>query len=260
MRLLTLTLLLLVAPTAPAHPLPNLRFDRTVQVKVESTGVVVKYALELNEWTMAIDGNRLLTAADVAGVTGGRAYANKYGARKAVFIADNLRAEFAGKPLVFKVRSIDLEADSDHPRFRFTFRAERPGDAVGRFTFEDQNFENVVGRISLTLEEAGERFELSDIVEPADLRGKASLQYKFGDDERARRVEATIASTVPPPLPPVVVAEAQTEPSKPDEPQLSLGSTVLFVAVGIVAVVLMARFVVSRWNSLAAPATVSPNS
>lgn len=215
MRFAALIPLILFASTATAHPLPNLRYDRTVHVKVESTGVVVRYVLELNDWTMAIDGNRLLTAEDVAGLTGGQAYAKKYGAKKAIHIADNLRAKFDGRALNFAVKKIELEPDRDHPRFRFTFRAERTPSA-GRFTFEDQNFEHVVGQISLTLEEANERVELLDIVEPTDLRGKASLEYKPGDDERARRVEATIRPPIipeqPPAVPPSTVVSASEQP------------------------------------------------
>ena len=255
MRFLTLLPILLLAPSAFAHPLPNMRFDRTVHVKVESAGIVVRYVLELGEWTMAIDGQRLLTDADVAGLTGGQAYANKYGARKALFLADNLRGKFDGKPLAFAVKSIEAIPDREHLRFRFTLRAERPKDGAGRFTFEDQNFENAVGQISLTLEEANDRVNLTDIVEPTDLRGKASFQYQPGDDVRARRVEATIVSSV---VETQLETALITEVSPVDETRGNgrLGWAALLVGVAVVALLLFRR--TFRLKSRPSSTPVSP--
>ena len=55
--------LLVVAGLASAHPLPNMRFDRTVAVRLTAAGFAVRYTLEMNEWSMVLDGNKLLAKA-----------------------------------------------------------------------------------------------------------------------------------------------------------------------------------------------------
>ena len=63
-RFLAPALLLAAAAPAFAHPLPNKRFDRTVDVRLAPAGVTVRYTLEMNEWSMVLDGNKLLGPED----------------------------------------------------------------------------------------------------------------------------------------------------------------------------------------------------
>ena len=216
MKTLSLLALLLAASPALAHPLPNLRFDRVVHVRVGGSGVTVKYALEVNDWTMAIDGNRVLKPEDVAGLTGSQAYAKKYAARKAPLLADNLRATLDRAGLAFRVQKVEVEPDRDHLRLRFQFFAEFPaGSAGGGFAFEDQNFEDQAGQMTLTLDASHPDIDLADVVEPGDLRGKASVDYKPGDELRSRRLSATIARPPVAVTPPAVDAPVAVETSGP---------------------------------------------
>ena len=224
MRSLSLAILLLAAPAALAHPLPNLRFDRAVHVRVGSAGVTVKYALEINEWTMAIDGNRVLKGEETAGLTGPLAYAKAYAARKAPLLADGLRGTLGGVPLEFRATKVEVGPDRDHLRLRFEFAAAFPDGATGgAFAFADQNFEDQAGQMALTLDASHPGVDLADVVEPADLRGKSSTEYGPGDGERSRRVAAVVtlptpAPTAPPPAPPVgSVVEAVGERSLADD-------------------------------------------
>lgn len=216
MRIVSLLAVLLVASPAVAHPLPNLRFDRVVHVRVGGAGVTVKYALEVNDWTMAIDGNRVLKPEDVAGLTGAQAYAKKYAARKAPLLADDLRATLDGTGLVFRVQKVEVEPDRDHLRLHFQFYAEFPaGSAGGAFAFADQNFEDQAGQITLTLDASHPDIDLTDVTEPSDLRGKASVDYKPGDELRSRKLSATISRPTVAVAPPTVDAPVTVEASGP---------------------------------------------
>jgi nickel/cobalt transporter (NicO) family protein len=184
-RLLPLIVLVLLPSGALAHPLPNMRFDRNVEVRLERSGVRVVYTLEINEWTMLLDGKSLITP---------RTLAKLYSERKAPYLADNLIAEFNNKPLSFKAEKIDVEPERDHLRMRFTFRANWPNTSTEAqlFTWEDTNFEDRSGQMTLYLKQSSEQIELSEVVEPVDLRAKSPLDYKPGDEKRARKVSARV--------------------------------------------------------------------
>src|SRR5439155_6340232 len=65
-RAAALFLLLASASPATAHPLPNTRYDRTVAVRVAADGVIVKYTLEVSQFTIWTDGAKLFTPAEIA--------------------------------------------------------------------------------------------------------------------------------------------------------------------------------------------------
>jgi nickel/cobalt exporter len=210
---IALLLMLVAAPAALAHPLPNLRFDRAVHVRVGASGVTVKYALELNEWTMAIDGNRVLKGEDTAGLTGRLAYAKAYAARKAPLLADGLRAKLGGVPLEFRATRVEVEPDRDHLRMRFEFAAPFPANATGgAFAFEDQNFEAQAGQMTLTLDTSYPGVDLADVVEPEDLRGKSSTEYQPGDEARSRKLAAVVTLPTPEPAARPAVPSAEAGP------------------------------------------------
>ena len=96
---LPLVILVLLAPLAGAHPLLQCEFDRKIAVRLEPTAIDVKYTLELSEWSMAFDGATILKPEDLKGITGDRAYAKRYAAAKARFIADGLTAQLNGEVL-----------------------------------------------------------------------------------------------------------------------------------------------------------------
>ena len=122
--LFTLFGLVVVTGTVAAHPLPNLRFDRTIHVRLSADAVTVRYSLEINDWTMILDGKNLLTAEDTAGVTGSASYAEVYAARKSPVLADQLRAMLDDEPLTFSTVTMSADRARDHLQFRFEFRAD----------------------------------------------------------------------------------------------------------------------------------------
>jgi len=193
-RALTLVLILFIPAWGFAHPLPNMRFDRNVDVKLERNGVRVVYTLEINEWTMVLDGRGLITPADAANTSNSRSFAKLYSERKAAIIADGLIATLDAKPLQFKVEKIEVEPERDHLRMRFTMRAAWPVQAASPkpFLWEDTNFEDRSGQMTLFLKESSNQLDISDVVEPTDLRAKSPLDYKPGDENRARKLSAMV--------------------------------------------------------------------
>ena len=215
---------LAILPSAGAHPLPNLRYDRTVHVRLSASGVTVRYAVEMNDWTMVIDGKNLVIAEDMRGVTGQFAYAGKYAEKKAPHLADGLRASLDGADLPFRVeKPPQIEPQRDHLRLTFQFRADWSPDA-GRshsFRFEDQNFEDRAGAVTLTLDKSGSGIDLTELDEPTDLRGKSRLDLSPEDERRSRRASAAFAverplAEVPAPSP--VTPVEQEPPAPPPEP------------------------------------------
>lgn len=178
--------------SAPAHPLPNMRFDRTVHVRLGPTAAEVRYTLELNDWTMVLDGKNLVSPADVQSNPTSGSYSRAYATKKAPHIADNLRAALDGVDLPFRVERFDIEPERDHMKLRLLFRAAW-SPTLGKpheFTFEDQNFEDRSGAVTLTLDRTGEGIELTDVVEPVGLRGKSPLELKPDEVPRLRRASA----------------------------------------------------------------------
>src|SRR5829696_6273365 len=151
MRRLLVPLLVLpwLAAAADAHPLPNKRFDRTVTVRIAPGGVTVRYSLELNDWTMTLDGKEFLTAGEMGGVKNQREFAVLYAGKKARLLADNLRGTLDGTQLSFRPEAPAINTDRDHLRIEFVFKADwhpAPPPAKHAFAFEDQNFEDRSGK------------------------------------------------------------------------------------------------------------------
>lgn len=209
----TCVILAVTVGVASSHPLPNLRFDRTLHVRLDDTGVTVKYTLEINDWTMVLDGKDLLTPTDTRNLSGSMGYAEKYAAKKAPILADQLRATLDGQPVEFRVVSVHPDRIRDHLEFRFEFRANwklPPGQH--HFQFDDQTFEARSGAVTLTLDNVGKALELADEVEPEDLRGKSSIELT---PEDARRLRLASATLIVPAVPGTEPAPAQTTTATP---------------------------------------------
>src|SRR5262245_17079876 len=60
-RLFCLTLVFALAAVwpAPAHPIPSLSYDRTLRVRLTSSGVEVKYSLQVSGRTLLTDIDKL---------------------------------------------------------------------------------------------------------------------------------------------------------------------------------------------------------
>jgi nickel/cobalt exporter len=206
---------------ATAHPLPNKRFDRTVTVRITPGGVTVRYSLELNDWTMTLDGKEFLTAGEMGGVKNQREFAALYAGKKARLLADNLRGTLDGGQLTFRPESHAISPDRDHLRIDFVFKADwqpAPPPATHAFAFEDQNFEDRSGKVTLTLAASGDGLDVLDLDDPADLRGRSPLDYKPGDEKRARQASATfVLKGTPQPA-----VEPTPPPAEPPPPPASL--------------------------------------
>jgi len=212
-----LLLLLLVAPAAAAHPLPNTRYDRTVAVRLGPDAVVVRYALEVTQFTIWLDGAALFTPVEIAALDRtGRGFVRAYAKKIAPEIARDLRATADGRPLDFRVTAVEVEA-GEHPRFRFEFRADwPPGGATRAFAFEDESFDGKPGVHALTLAEAGDRTNgvaLADVIEP-DPKWRTKPAIDLTPDEATRLRKAAALVTLPRaiPSPDVAAAPAPTPP------------------------------------------------
>src|SRR5438046_36405 len=60
-RFAIVALMMLLAGRAAAHPVPALTYDRTVRIKLTPAGVEATYRLELNDYTMLVDGAQIIS-------------------------------------------------------------------------------------------------------------------------------------------------------------------------------------------------------
>src|SRR5262245_33172580 len=82
-RILGTLVFLTAATAASAHPLPNLRYDRKIDVRLAPAGVTVRYTLELSYWTVVLDGKNLFTREEEAEIGGQYVkYVKKYAEKK----------------------------------------------------------------------------------------------------------------------------------------------------------------------------------
>lgn len=218
------------APPAAAHPLPNTRYDRTIAVRLGPDAVQVKYALEVTQFTIFLDGAKLFTAEEIAKLDKtGRGFVLAYAKKVAPEIARDLRATADGKRLTFSVEKVDVEA-GEHPRFRFEFKAPwPPGPAKRAFAFDDDSFPDKPGVLALTLDEGGRDggVSLDDLIEP-DPRWRDRPAIDLTPEQATQLRKASAAVTLPrvipdpdakptpppaPPVPEVTVTEPAERPS-----------------------------------------------
>ncbi|MDY3553802.1 cytochrome c biogenesis protein CcdA [Gemmata sp. JC717] len=223
-----LPLLVLLASCAPAlaHPLPNFRYDRELDVRLGARTVEVRYVLLVSFWTMFTDSQKLFTPEEIEQMGGKlREVSRRYCEKMAPLMAQALEAKLGGAALQFRATKLDVEQDRDHARFRFVFQAPwRPagGGPENAFTFEDRNFEGETGAVWLVVKPDESALDVKELVEPEDLRKRDPSQYKPGDAARARRASAVF--TVPglpplgaetPPTPPAPGSAPAPEPAPP---------------------------------------------
>ncbi len=204
-----------VAAPAAAHPLFSVRYDRTVAARVGAAGLTVRYTLELSHEALFLEGGRVFSPDDQQRLKGTvRDYAAQLAKKLGPLLADDLRATVDGRDLPLRVEKIDVDF-VEHPRFRYTFRADWPPAATPRRTlaFEDQTFPTAPGVLNLTLDRDAEGgVTVVDIEEPPPgLRNRPSTDRKPGteDDKRLRTASATF-DLPPPATPPVAVAPSAT--------------------------------------------------
>ncbi len=228
---LILLLLAFAAPPAGAHPLLQCEFDRKIAVRLEPAAVDVKYTLELSEWSMAFDGTTILKGDDWQGVTGDRAFARRYAAAKARFIADGLTATLNGEALRFApVGEIALELEGLSKNLLLTFHLRAPyrpkPGAENAFTLVDETgyvdknratTADPPGSIFLTIgerEKKSDALTLTDWTQPERFNGLPLSQIPAGEEVARRTCSAkfTVPAGAAPPV----------ETSAPDEPTVTV--------------------------------------
>lgn len=196
-RIASLFLVLLFAAPAAAHPLPSSRYDRTVAVRIAPDGVIVKYTLEVGQFTIWLDGAKLFSPEEISKLDKtSRGFSTAYAKKIAPELARDLHATADGKLLEFSVEKIDVEA-SDHPRFQFVFKAAwPPGGKKRAFAFEDTSFEGKPGVLALTLDRAGDidsGVSLDDLIEPdPKWRERPAIDLTPEQASRLRKASATV--------------------------------------------------------------------
>jgi ABC-type nickel/cobalt efflux system permease component RcnA len=221
-----LLLVLFLASPAAAHPLPNMRYDRTVAVRLTPDAVVVKYTLEVGWFTMHLDGAKLLTPDEIAQLDKTeKGFAAVYARKIAPQIAADLRAVADGTPLALRVEKVEIDI-LDHLKCNFTFKAEWPAGGRKRvFAFDDESLEGKPGVLNLTLDRADISSGVNlDITEepPAGLRNRPTIELKPGEEKKLRRASAEVelpreigppASDPQPAAEPVVTVTDAEKPS-----------------------------------------------
>jgi ABC-type nickel/cobalt efflux system permease component RcnA len=222
----TLILLVAWAGTASAHPLPNLRYDRKIDVRLAPAGVTVRYTLELSYWTVVLDGKNLFTREEEVEIGGRQVqYVKKYAEKKAPRIAENLNASLNGTAMSFHIVKAEIEPDKDHARIKFELKAAWApvGGKENRWTFLDGNFADVVGQVWLMVAN-DPALDVTDLIEPFDLRGKPPSTFQPGDFERARKAAAvfTVADSALPKTEPQPLPITAVTVEVPDQPPPNL--------------------------------------
>ena len=169
-RIAAVLLLLTFTASAAAHPIPNTRYDRIVAVRLAPDSAIVKYTLEVSQFTIWLDGAKLFTPEEISKLDRtSRGFSTAYAKKMAPEIARDLHATVDGVSLEFSTEKIDVEP-GEHPKFLFVFKAAWPAGGKKRaFAFEDTSFEGKPGLLALTLDVAGDRdsgVSLDDLTEP----------------------------------------------------------------------------------------------
>lgn len=195
-RFISWLCLLLLAPSVVGHPLPNLRHDRVVSVRLSATAVTVRYSLEVNPFTMFLDGRMLFSPKEIDTISSERAFALAYARKMGPHIAEKFSASLEDHPLEFQLVKQELDL-SDHIRCRYEFKAAwvLPVGRAVTFAFEDNNFADQPGIMNLTVETAGldPTLEILDLEEPPPgLRNRPSIDLKPGEADLLRRAWVTV--------------------------------------------------------------------
>jgi nickel/cobalt transporter (NicO) family protein len=224
-HLLLLLLLILMVRPAVAHNLPKSQYDRTVEVRIEPTGVNVRYQLVLSEDTMQFDGLKLLKEQEMKQIPATRdAFIKWYAEAKGNRIARSLFATLNDKDVPLRLIKVDVSGQDHNQRFEFRFRADwSPANAQShQFRFADDTqyvgkdgltaTEDVDGVVSLTVGERGlNTFAEFDTLEPTRLNGKQRSELKPNEEPLRRQCEATFKLVPSEPVAKPAVIETNAE-------------------------------------------------
>lgn len=221
---LAVPLVLLLGPVpAAAHPLTDLRFDRTAAVRVSAEGVEVTYTLELSMLTLQLDVAKRFTTADIARLDRTtRGLVAAYAQKVAPDLAARFRVTADGQPLPLRVTDISVDF-TDHAICRFNLWAPwPPGGPTVTVTVEDRAFPDEAGVLNLTLDRkgGGRRVELLDLDDPPlRVRQKPLGELTPQDAALARRASAVALLPVAiAPYPRELLTGVSSQPPPTTEP------------------------------------------
>ncbi|MEJ5276233.1 MAG: hypothetical protein WHU94_10010 [Thermogemmata sp.] len=193
-------------PPVSAHPLAEVRFDRTIAVRLSAAGVDVTYTLDVSVLGMHLDAARRLAPEEIARMERTwRGYATAY-ARKAVEeVQGRLQVRVDGQPLALELIHWDVTL-SDHPTCRYLLRGRWPNGGRQRLVeIEDRTFEEYPGLVHLTVAARGteREVEIVDLEEPPlRLRSRPIEQLSAEEALQARRARAEVLLPAERPAPP----------------------------------------------------------
>ena len=215
----SLLALLLAAATATAHPLTDVRFDRTAAVRVADDAVEVIYTLEASPIGLHLDAAKRLSTPDIAGLDKtARGYVSAYAKRVAPELLEKFQIAVDGTRLKFAVKSIDVTF-TDHAVCRFTLEAAWPPGGTRRaLSVHDETFADKPGVVNLTIDRKGNaRLQLIDVDDPPPrVRNKPLSQLSADDAALARRASATIELPAP-----IAPSDHSATPSTMPEPTVN---------------------------------------
>jgi ABC-type nickel/cobalt efflux system permease component RcnA len=232
MRRFVLSLLFLLLATAPAvaHPLPNFRYDRRVDIRLYAKEVELRYTLQVSFWTIFADNRKLFTPEEIEQMGGKLSEVTKrYCEKTARILATKFDAKLGGKSLTFRNVRLEVQQDREHAKFFYVYKAPwvvAGGGPENEFTFEDHNFENDVGVMSLTVEEEDkDALKVKYTIDQEDLRGRLSTTLTPEEAERFRKGSAVFTAPMMPPLPlekptPTEPPPTPTPPTEPPAPTI----------------------------------------
>jgi ABC-type nickel/cobalt efflux system permease component RcnA len=217
-RLATITLLVLFAAKAWAHPVPALTYDRTVRIRLTPTGVEATYRLELVDTTMLLDAAELITPEQRAALKPGNAIRDLFLEMIAPHLADRLDVWQDDKLLTFACVERKWKVD-DHLYCDFTFVAPWAQQSAGggrlrvsvRKPERQERIHVENGRLDLAFaDEQG--LTLTERSEPpAELKDRRDVNRTDADDARLREISAKFSTT------PSTTSPAPETPAAPAE-------------------------------------------
>jgi ABC-type nickel/cobalt efflux system permease component RcnA len=226
-------LLLAIPAVSQAHPIPERTYDRRITVRITPSALVVDYVLEINSFTASLDLKDRLSLEEFRQIGSLDELYGKFLDVTAPRIGETLLARLDGKDLTFerKPASYGLVADNpaedgnesppdrqhSHLRCKFRFQASwklKPGQQH-KLHFREPNYDGEKGAIDLSLV-AEKPITLLKVTQPDDeLKKRASIDLRPGDEERLRTVKAMFQWSGEEGAPP---KQAESEESTSPEP------------------------------------------
>jgi nickel/cobalt transporter (NicO) family protein len=205
--------LLLTAPAA-AHPLTDVRFDRTSAVRLADDAIEVIYTLEASPIGLHLDAAKRLSAEDIAALDKtARGYVAAYAKKIAPELTEKYRITVDGAVVALRITTPPDVTFTDHAVCRFTLHAAWPPGGTRRVVaVNDETFADKPGMVNLTIDRKGDaQLQLLDVDDPPPrVRNKPLFQLTAEEAALARRATATVL--LPAPIAPAGQSAPATEP------------------------------------------------